>query len=157
MIDSGTAYTFLFLFLLNSAVSLQFSIFLITFDTYRGTIEIRQYFEFYRPLPSDIFISPKPFKIRQIGDVSPSLATLEETSHGVTTGYPGRLHLIGGISPRAVMTSARYEPGRAGGLGQVGPRRAASLRPWNAAGRGRGSAAMTSDGSVYTSRYSYLP
>ena len=85
-----------------------FDIFIyLLLDTYRGTIEIRQYFEFYRPSPNDIFISPKPFKIRQIGEVTPSLATLEETSHEVTTGYPGCQHLIGGISPRAVMTSAR--------------------------------------------------
>ena len=44
-------------------------------------------------------------------------ASTDQTSHGVTTGYPGRQHLIGGILPRAVMTSARYEPGRAGELG----------------------------------------
>ena len=29
-------------------------------------------------------------------------ASTDQTSHGVTTGYPGRQHLIGAILPRAV-------------------------------------------------------
>ena len=54
----------------------QFRYFHIKLNKFRRIFEIRQYFKFYRPSPNDVFLSPKPFKIRQIGDISPSLATL---------------------------------------------------------------------------------
>ena len=43
----------------------------------KSIFEIRQFFMFYRPSPIAIFPSPMTFKNRQIGDISPSLATLE--------------------------------------------------------------------------------
>ena len=58
----------------------QFRYFHIKLNKFREIFEIRQYFKFYRPSPNDVFLSPKPFKIRQIGDISPSLATLSTCS-----------------------------------------------------------------------------
>ena len=116
MIDTGTACTFLFPFLLDSAVSLQFSIFL---DRYVPTEEQLK----FANISSFIVHRQTTFLYRQSHSKFAKLATYRQvwrhwTTHGVmTTGYPGRQHLIGGISPRAVMTSARYEPGRAGPAG----------------------------------------
>ena len=60
-------------------------------NKFRGIFEIRQYLKFYRPSPNDVFLSPKPFEIRQIGDISPSLATLYVATDGSWPLGGGRL------------------------------------------------------------------
>ena len=90
VIDTGTACTFVFLFLLDSAVSLQFSIFLYT-NKLIARYQPRNNWNspIFRVLSS---IAKRHFYIAKAIQDSPnwrrnaSLATLEETSHEVTTG-----------------------------------------------------------------------